>query len=338
MNIKARNIQNRNYTNSTNSNNSNNSTDVKSVKKSKNEWIKFGLFVIGSLLAVALSFYLGAARERANSTSFYQTLIPETKKSGKKMKLGVHWRGSPITLNKDGDPEGDVCSILSDCFTSSYFQPDPIKYPENPMKTCHNTLKNILRSFDSGFYFDGPRVIGFVSSDLKRSQGFSSINIYNVCIRKEDRGKGVAKSLMSDYIKAITDRHIPTGTKVYVGLDVDFDTEMSVAAFAVYAKMGFNRWWEPCPSINDFDYQIIERQLLMANPEINSAQNQRPAFLFPMSQMILRRADTLHKQIRDTRGNVFTHFCMVMLLGADDFEKVGADIRDSVQDALKSSK
>lgn len=303
-------------------------------------WIKFYAFVIGSLAVLVFAFYLGGARERSNSLSRFDNLSPQSAVVSKKLELKVHWLGTPDTINKFNGAEGDVCTILSDCFKSDYFKPDPIKYPNNPLQPCHNTLKSIYSAFDSGFYFDGPRVVGFLSSDTRKGNGFASVNLFNVCVRREDRGKGIAKSMLPEYIKAVTDMHVTAGTKVYVGLDVDFDTESAVAAFSLYAKMGFNRWWEPCPSIYNFDYKVIEKQLMMANPEIepntNPYHNQRPAFLFPMSQLFLRRKDTLQKQIRDSQGKVFNHFCMVMLLGADDFGKIGSDIRDSVKEALKS--
>lgn len=341
MNPRARIIKNRN--NSTSSVNEQLSQEEELLApeaRRLNRWIKSVIIVA----IVILSFFLGTVLEKTrkeSSNSKFSSTLNSGSTEGKQWKLGVHLKGSPNTLNKFNDPEGDVCTILSDCFKSKYFRPDPINFPDNPMETCHSTLRSILQAYDNGFYFDGPRVIGFVSSDLSREADFTSINFYNVCVRREDRGKGVAKAMMSDYIKAVTDKQVEPGTRVYLGLDVDFETESAVAAFAMYAKMGFNRWWEPCPSIYHFDYKIMERQLKMANPELDDPSepaSNRPSFIFPMSQMILRRPDTLKQQIRDSRGNVFHHFCMVMLMGADDFGSVGRDIKELVQGSISKSK
>lgn len=296
---------------------------------------RFVLFVILNIGALFLAFHVGSMREKA---------VIEKKETAEKavrnkMELAVHWAGGPVTLTKDGDADADACIILSQCFKSYHFNPDPVKFPENPYKTCHSTLRSILRSYDSGFYFDGPRLVGFISSDYNNANSFSQISLYNVCVRKEERGKGIAKAMVSGFIKSVIAMRIPKNIpRIYIGLDVDFDTESAVAAFALYAKMGFNRWWEPCSNIGRFDFNTMERQLLMANPPENNneTESKAPSFLFPMSQLMLRRKESLKKQIYDLKGNVFTHFCMVMLMGADDFGTVGMDIKDAVQSALKS--
>ena len=314
-------------------------------KEHTNQWIKAGIICTTAVTLMILFFFLGAARERATSSSKYLSLLPSESKSdgrGKKtMELAVHWSGDPITLNKFGDSDGDACELLSECFKSKYFVRDPEKYPDNPLQPCHATLRNILRSFDSGFYYDGPRLVGFVSSDLKRSEGLTgghnSIDIYNVCVRKEERGKGIGKTMIPDFIKAIVDRHNLKDSKTYVGLDVDFDTESGIAAFAMYAKMGFNRWWEFCPSISSFDYKVMERQSTLANPvELETNESSRPTFIFPMSQIILRRQETIKNQLKAGRGKVLTHFCMVMLLGSDDFGAIGSDLKKMVKDSINA--
>lgn len=289
-----------------------------------------GILAVGA--AFLLVFHFGSIGEK--------TLIKKenTAKSVKKMDLAVHWAGSPVTLTKDGDLDADACILLSQCFKSAHFVPDPIKFPKNPYKTCHATLRNILRAFDSGFYFDGPRLVGFISSDYENYGTFSQVSLYNVCVRKEERGKGIAKAMVPEYIKSVVAKRTPKNIpRIYIGLDVDFDTESAVGAFALYAKMGFNRWWEPCSSISQFDFNKMERQLSMANPEAEPGSDPKlPSFVFPMTQLMLRRKESLVKQIYDTKGGVFTHFCMVMLMGADDFGSVGVDIKSAVQNALKS--
>lgn len=317
-------------------------TDAPSSKKYSKQsklirCIQFVSFLILTAGALYLAFFLGSKREKE---AMEREMAAKAVK--KKMELAVHWAGGPVTLTKDGDQDADACIILAQCFNSYHFVPDPVKFPENPYKTCHSTIRSILRAFDSGFYFDGPRLVGFISSDFDNSNSFSQISLYNICVRKEERGKGIAKAMIPEYIKAVAAKRASKNVpRVYIGLDVDFDTESAVAAFALYAKMGFNRWWEPCSSIARFDFNTMERQLIMANPppENNNdaeAKAKTPSFIFPMSQLMLRRKEALKKQIFDSRGTVFTHFCMVMLMGADDFGTVGVDIKDAVQSALKS--
>lgn len=302
------------------------------VKQSKAKiYARMVVIALVTLGAFVLVFKFGSMRERA---IVKQEM--EAKATAKKMDLAVHWAGGPVTLSKDGDADADACILLAQCFKSAHFNPDPVKYPDNPYKTCHGTLRSILRAFDSGFYFDGPRVVGFISSDFDNYASFSQISLYNVCVRQDYRGKGIAKAMVPEYIKAVMAKRIPKDTpRVYIGLDVDFDTESAVAAFALYAKMGFNRWWEPCSSIARFDFNTMERQLSRANPtDVEAAQP--PSFVFPMTQLMLRRKESLKNQIYDAKGNVLHHFCMVMLYGADDFGTVGSDIKEAVQGALKS--
>lgn len=296
--------------------------------------VQMTFIVILSIGALVLAYSYGSIKGK---TALEKAMAAKFAK--KKYDLAVHWAGGPVTLTKDGDEDADACIILSQCFHSYHFVPDPVRFPKNPYQTCHSTLRSILRSFDSGFYFDGPRLVGFISSDFSNANTFSQISLYNICIRKEERGKGIAKAMIPEYIKSVIEKRTPKNIpRVYIGLDVDFDTESAVAAFALYAKMGFNRWWEPCSSIARFDFNTMERQLTMANPPepTDNSEPKPPSFIYPMTQLMLRRSESLKKQIFDARGNLFTHFCMVMLMGADDFGTVGVDIRDAVQTALKS--
>lgn len=304
-------------------------------QKKLNRHVQLILVIILSLGALVLAVRYGSIRERA---AIEKEMAVAVKVEKKKFDLAVHWAGEPVTLTKDGDENADACIILSQCFTSNHFKPDPVKFPNNPYQTCHSTLRSILRSFDSGFYFDGPRLVGFISSDYDNANSFSQISLYNICVRKEERGKGIAKAMVPEFIKSVISKRTPKNIpRVYIGLDVDFDTESAVAAFALYAKMGFNRWWEPCSNIGRFDFNIMERQLLMANPpeSTNESEAKPPSFVFPMTQFMLRRKQALNNQIYDSKGKVFTHFCMVMLMGADDFGTVGVDIKDVIQSALK---
>ena len=81
----------------------------------------------------------------------------------------------------------------------------------------------------------------------------------------------------------------------------------------------------------------MERQSTLANPvELETNESSRPTFIFPMSQIILRRQETIKNQLKAGRGKVLTHFCMVMLLGSDDFGAIGSDLKKMVKDSINA--
>ena len=82
-------------------------------------------------------------------------------------ELKIHESGTPITLQKNGDVGRDACELLSTCFTSEHFVADPVRYPHNPLARCHYTLNYVLNSFDSGFYYENGRLVGFASSEVQ---------------------------------------------------------------------------------------------------------------------------------------------------------------------------
>lgn len=289
----------------------------------------FGIVVLGVGILV-FAFVLGGVREKRN--------VSLSRGKAVKGTLSVHWAGSPIVLSIDGDKDSDACSLLSECFSSEHFIANPTKFPENPLKMCHATVRRILTAYDSGFFFEGRRLVGFVSSDVSRAatDDYSYISVYNVCVRREDRGRGVAKAMLPQYIDAIAAKRLPgVRNNLYVGLDVDFDTPDAIGAFALYAKMGFNRWWEACRSISYFDYAKLQNQVRLPAPQSPST---RPSLIFPMSQMILTRDQILSKSLRSPKGVLNTHFCMVMLWGKDDFGTIGRDIKNAIQEQIKANK
>lgn len=291
-------------------------------------YVKVVGYVVLCLSVLAVVFYLGtiSGKGKGNGNSSAAT-------SSSKLELKVHWTDEPVTLLNDGNEDADACILLTQCFKSSYFAPDPVKYPQNPLQPCHVTLRKILQSFDSGFYFRGARLVGFISSEYKNTDAFGKVILYNVCVRADERGKGIAKSLIPEYVKAVVAKRISKRVpKVYVGLDVDFDTETAVSAFALYAKMGFNRWWEPCQHIAYFNFNRLEQQSSLAN--VSNDSNRTPTFLFPMSEMVLARQSALNRRLFDRNGWPYTHYCMIMLLGADDFGAIGQEIKDTIQSAL----
>lgn len=322
------------------SNAEDNGSDVNDKKTGiLQRYMKLAGYSLLILSILGLFFYLGTLTKGDTGNSHGGKGSDKAVISENKMELKVHWVGEEATLLKDGDEDADACILLSQCFKSAYFTPDPVKFPENPLKQCHATLRSLLSSFDSGFYFNGPRLVGFISSEYKNTGAYSKVILYNVCVRSEERGKGIAKGMVPEYVKAVVGKRIAKDApKVYVGLDVDFDTETAVSAFALYAKMGFNRWWEPCSNVSYFNFNRLEHQHLLANPVTSNSDGfttKSPAYVFPMSDMVLARQAALSKKLYDRNGVPYTHFCMIMLLGADDFGSIGKDIKDTIQSALK---
>lgn len=96
------------------------------------------------------------------------------------------------------------------------------------------------------------------------------MNVYNVCVRKGERGKGVAKAMIPRFIDSLRTRiiakdHPEVVKPLFVGLEVDFETESAVSAFALYSKLGFNRLWQPCVSIKFIDYRALYESTDYAN-------------------------------------------------------------------------
>ena len=126
-------------------------------------------------------------------------------------------------------------------------------------------------------------------------------------------------------VKPATSPDYQTTKPLYIGLDVDFESESAVSAFALYAKLGYNRWWQPCASISYFNYHTL--------PDPSTSP---PDSGLPFSQALLNRQAFLNSRLINPEGpQVYTHFCMVMLWGADDFGAVGKDILTAVQKGLK---
>lgn len=252
--------------------------------------------------------------------------------------LFMHWSNEQNpTFHNAGDPDTDICVLLSQCF--SIYAPDPNTFPENPLQYCHFSLPFILNILDTGFYFDGPRVVGFISASFSNQIGFSSINLSDVCVRKEERGKGIAKTMIPQFIKSVKEKRISAEVeRVYVGLAVDFKTESAVNAFSLYAKLGFNRWWEPCHHISLFDYEKLEYQWIMANPPLSDQGSYYypPTMHFPMEEVILRGKSALNEMIYDQDDNVLNLFCMVMSHGEDDFESIGRRIKETIETETQS--
>ena len=306
-----------------NENHSDQSNEQKEDEK-LNKSTKLKLYSFYAIMAVlvigilALTYYLG---------TLTSTLQNASSSSAGKMELKMHWEGEKDVLNKYGEKDGDACVIMAECFES--YAADYIKSPLNPYKSCHTNLKYILANYDNGFYYEGSRLIGFISSRTTNDAKHSKMLIYNVCIRKEDRGKKVGKLMVPEFIKTVADKRVPkTAPKVYVGLTVNFKSETSNSAFALYAKLGFIRWWQLCEGISQLDFKILEDQE-------SKAKANSPEYDFPMAKYILGGKDFIKTQVTDGKGKVFEDLCMIMLMEKDDFGLIGKNIKEVVKSAIK---
>jgi ribosomal protein S18 acetylase RimI-like enzyme len=282
----------------------------------------YGAYAIITFVAIGLlglAYYFGTL-SRSSS-------IKPSSPADRKMKLKMHWEGDKDVLNKYGDKDGDACVILGDCFKS--WAPDYISSPLNPYKNCHDDLKtNLLNSFDNGFYYEGSRLIGFISASTKiENAGYGKILIYNVCIRKEDRGKRVGKYMVPEFIKIVSTKRIPKTTpKVYIGLDVNLESETFDSAFGLYAKLGFIRWWQ-LGRVSTLDFKILEDQ------ESKAKDSSNPVYELPLAKFILGGKEFIKTQVKDEKGNKIKHLAMIMMKDKDDFGDIGKMIKEARKEA-----
>lgn len=287
-----------------------NESEEKEIKLLKKEKLngRHVLLIISSLMILGFVFYLGTLMENQNSNN---NLLPT---NGNKMNLKINWKGGPHR-------DKDACVLLSQCFT--VFQ-----------NGCEDILTKILKGFDNGFYYEGSRLVGFISANTDivgtgTGPKYGKIFLYNVCIRKEDRGKKIGKLMVPEFIKEIAAKRITKIIpKTFVGLDVDFETETSVSAFTLYAKLGFNRWWQFCENgISHFDFKVLEGQEA-------SAEGANPIYNLPMAEFMLGGKRYIESKLKPARAQDAppTHLCMVMLLGQEDFSYIGKNIKQVLEE------
>lgn len=306
------------YANNINDENENDEK-IEETENKQSKLKTIGFYALAAALLVGimgLAYYLGTLNGNSSQKS-----------SAGKMVLKMHWTGEKEVLNKYGDKDGDACVLLGDCFKS--FAPDYHKSTSNPYKSCHEYLKDTLRRFDSGFYYEGSRLVGFISAEVSdKEAAYGKMLIYNVCIRKEDRGKRVGKHMVPEFIKTVAEKRFDkTKPKVYVGLDVDFESDTAISAFALYAKMGFIRWWQ-FDRVYLLDFKILEDQEAKAKAVTD------PVYEFPLAKFMLGGKDYIQKQVVNGKGKRFTHMSMVMLMGKDDFGDIGKDIKEAVKGGI----
>lgn len=243
--------------------------------------------------------------------------IPVINAASTNPTISMHRAGEVFYLPGGDETIVQVYKMFYSCFPelSNYF---PLIEGDQQDKQIV-FVKRSLGVYDSGFMFEKDRLVGFISSITRESVTDSNgqkrpvVELHNVCVRKEDHGRGLVKPLIRNYLQQYFGaRGIRSAL---VGLAVGFDTPDAAAAFTAYAKLGFLRWWEPCLSLADFNIAKV----------INSEE---PAF--PMSDWWLAAGDRHRLQQKMGR---FKRFCMVKEWPSDDFYSLGSNIQDIVSES-----
>lgn len=213
--------------------------------------------------------------------------------------LKIQWKGGE-SINDINDKDRDLCYLLSECFESEEVTPNAARYPDDPMNICHKyVVPYALKTFDSGFLHDSKdKLKGFISIDTEETDEYWRINMFNVCVRRDSRGKGVAKKMINEFIDEIIKKRKSSNNqvKMYAGLDIDFTTPDATSAFWLYTKLGFTSWWQGCPStIIKFDYSKMTQEMLGMDAKTIEKRNEE-------ALMAVRR-DKIER------------FCMIKVIG-----------------------
>ena len=261
------------------------------------------------------------------------------------LKLEINLVGEDVIQKKYNNISKEAGELLDSCFPN-YTDPEYINI--------------YLKHYDAGFFFRGETLVGFISSkNNARRQSSLDVFLYSVCVREDERENGIAKNMISEYMKTILTDKLNEYKNIYVGLSVLFTSESAVSAFKLYAKIGFNRWWERCSGIHTFNFAKLDKQFELANPNSNDKVKEDNAndnkfdndkdkdstnindndnnddykyygnedekiYIHPMSKFILNRWQALKDNpYRD-------ELCMIMKWNDDDFDVIGRDIQSHV--------
>lgn len=159
----------------------------------------------------------------------------------------------PSTNVHQANTSLDSCRILIDCYPGDF-------PPHRDLAACHEQHERDLTRFDSSAIIYKGEVVSFISLDIRvnrKNPAQVSMHLYNVCVDRRFRNRGLAKMLVEKSVESLVEYHKLTrdGRKVLLGLDVNLASEFGSQSFALYAKLGFLRGWQPCHSVMVVDWR-----------------------------------------------------------------------------------
>lgn len=252
-----------------------------------------------------------------------------------------------------------LCPMLYDCFPG-----DSSNFKHS--STCFDSLDNIISGFDSSIMMNGDsEIVGFSSfyleKDVQKESDRAALMIYNVCVHPKHRNKGLGVKLMNDSTDHWIKHHKRTGKKTLLALDVDFKSLTSPSAFAMYAKLGYLRGWQPCATVGDVDWRPLyhginndSNQLLSPSPTpygpplhmalsllLQDPKSYIDNVLYPSrdskSQQMVRDHIRLPYRRTYPSNQIFDHFSMFKFYG-DSISSLVQPLADSIQKKLAPNK
>lgn len=217
------------------------------------------------------------------------------------------------------------CPMLYDCFPG-----DDSTFRN--LASCQENMDYLGKYYDNTIALKDGKVVGFISCHVEYdpdNKNQVAFNIYNVCVDRKVRGQGLAKLLLEETVRATINYHKLQDKRVLLALDVDFTTEMAAEAFALYAKLGFLRAWQPCRSVADVDWRPIFNE-----PNSLAVQSPLPRILAEPTKYLNdemkgeRPSLRLRSRTRST-GPIFTHFCMFKFYD-ESFLTMGRTLKSGV--------
>jgi ribosomal protein S18 acetylase RimI-like enzyme len=144
----------------------------------------------------------------------------------------------------------DACNIMPQCFGEG----ESHRTPEN----CHSSMRDVFRYYHNGHLIDisgkEERLVGFISLYARRFPQAVMMMVYNVCIHKDYRARGLGKRIINEAVEALIDELHLDRSQVILALDVDLRSPTAGDALAAYVRMGFVRWIAPCEGIHNYDF------------------------------------------------------------------------------------
>ncbi len=221
---------------------------------------------VGLLIIVRLRLSIAELTAKARAHDARQAADAREEEEKKRDAITIvhysHEEGMAAALEKvhRANSPLDACPLLEMCFVgpTSVFK---------DRKACHKNMRYILEQLDSSAAIQNGRVVGFISFHVAAAVNRPrdvAISTYNVCVHPDARGKGLAHRLHDEGIAhAISTYSLQAESRggkrarILLALDVDMASAMAPQAFAMYARMGYLRAWQPCESIGAVDWRPL---------------------------------------------------------------------------------